>query len=210
MVSQFNTFKNRIYAAHEKTYLIVNYKGLIMKQIILLSLMTMALSLQAKAVSVSAYTSLETCKILTSSENDPDAEIDYFTSVCEGREGFDVRIDGGDLRSWVSLVKQNTEDFVAENISFAFGEGQFPYVAGSKLEWRYTDNTLTALIVRMGGQDPEDYNNELQNLAVIRINKDRPAEACVVGLVNAKLPNANLKARAIADSGKSTCITGDY
>lgn len=179
-----------------------------MKHMIIFSVIFMALS--AKAFTTSAYTDLSSCRVLTSSENDPNAEIDYFTSVCEGREGFDVRIDGGDLRSWVSLVKAGTEDFVAENISFAFGEGQFPNVAGSKLEWRYTNGTLTALIVRMSGQDPEDYNNELVNLAVIRINKSRPSESCVVGLVNAKFPNANAKARAIADSNRNTCITGDY
>jgi len=175
-----------------------------MKHIILFSIISMALS--AQAASTSVYTDIgDACKILTTSENDPNAEIDYFTSVCPGREGFDVRIDGGDLRSWVSLVKKGTEDFVAENISFSFGLGQFPYVAGSKLEWRYTNGKLTALIVRMGGQDPEDYNNELQSLAVIRINKDQPDKACVVGVVNAKKADANTKARLIADSSAKKC-----
>ncbi len=175
-----------------------------MKHMILFSILSIALS--AEAAFTSAYTDLNTCKILTSSENDPDAEIDYFTSVCPGREGFDVRIDGGDLRSWVSLATKNTDTLVAENISFAFAEGQFPNVAGSMLEWRYKNGKLTALIVRMSGQDPDDYNNELVNLAVIRIDKAQPDKACVVGLVNAKKPNANLKARAIADGGSTTCI----
>lgn len=178
-----------------------------MKHIILLSILSIAIS--AQAAGTSAYTDLTTCKVLSSSENDPNAEIDYFTSVCEGREGFDIRLDGGDLRSWISLVTHNTDKFVAENISFSFGVGQFPNVVGSKLEWRYTNGKLTALIVRMNGQDPEDYNKSINTLAVIRIAKNAPSNACVVGLVNANLADANLRARAIADSSAKKCFT-DY
>ena len=176
-----------------------------MKYIILFSIL--ASSTATYAASVSAYSDLgSSCKVLSSSENDPNAEIDYFTSVCQGREGFDIRVDGGDLRSWISLARHNTDTLVAENISFSFREGQFPNVAGSKLEWRYTNGDLTALIVRMSGQDPDNSNNELETLAVMRLSKASPEKSCVVGVVNAKLPNANLKARAIADSAATKCL----
>ena len=164
----------------------------------------------AQAASTSAYTDLANCKILSSSENDPEPEIDYFTSVCQGREGFDVRVDGGDLRSWISLAIQGTEELVAENISFSFLVGQFPYVAGSKLEWRYTNGRLTALIVRMGGQDPENPNNELASLTVIRVDKFNLDKACVIGVVNAKQANANLKARAVADDMTAECLKHEF
>jgi hypothetical protein len=175
-----------------------------MKHIILFSILAMAFS--AHAASASAYTDFDSCKILTSSEHDPNPEIDYFTSVCQGREGFDVRLDGGDLRSWISLTKHNSEDLVAEYISMSFREGQFPNVAGSKLEWRYTNGKLNALIVRMSGQDPDNLDKELVTLAVIRIDKNKPAEACVISVINAKQANANLKARAVADGPSSACL----
>lgn len=177
-----------------------------MKQILLIALLLSAAT--AQAASNSAYTDLnQSCKVLSSSEDDPNAEIDYFTSVCPGREGFDVRLDGGDLRSWISLVKKGTSEFVAENISFGEYAGQFPNVAGSKLEWRYTNGQLTSLIVRMSGQDPEDYNNELVTLNVIRIDKRHLSDICVVGIVNAKQADANQQARDIADNAAAKCLT---
>jgi hypothetical protein len=175
-----------------------------MKHLILFSLISIALT--ANAASTSAYSDLTTCKVLTSSENDPNAPIDYFTSVCQGREGFDVHLDGGDLRSWISLSLRNKADLIAENISFSFESGQFSNIAGSKLEWRYRDNKLNALIVRMSGQDPENINKELSTLAVIRIDKNNPSGACVIGVVNAHQANANLLARAIADSARTQCL----
>ncbi len=89
---------------------------------------------------------------------------------------------------------------------FPFGLGQFPNVAGSKIEWRYTNGKLTAIIVRMSGQDPDDHNNELVNLSVIRIDKSNLEKTCVVGLVNAKQANANQKARAVADNFTAECL----
>lgn len=176
-----------------------------MKHILLLSILLITSASHAAATS--AYTDLSKCKLLSSSENDPNPEIDYFTSVCAGREGFDVRLDGGDLRSWVSLATHNTDNLVAENISFSFGEGPFANVAGSKLEWRYTNGKLIALIIRMSGQDPDDYNKEVGTLAVIKISKENPGNSCVVALVNTKYANANARARQIADSGITKCLT---
>jgi hypothetical protein len=177
-----------------------------MKQVLIIALILSALT--AKASSDSAYTDInQACRVLSSSEDDPNAEIDYFTSVCPGREGFDVRLDGGDSRSWISLVKKGTSEFVAEDISFGEYAGQFPNVAGSKLEWRYTNGQLTSLIVRMSGQDPEDYTNQLVTLNVVRIDKRNLSEICVVGRVNAKQADANQKARDIADNAAAKCLT---
>lgn len=177
-----------------------------MKQILLITLLLAATT--AKAASTSAYTDLnQSCKTLSSSENDPNAEIDYFTSVCPGREGFDVRLDGGDSRSWISLAQKSTSRLVAQDISSGEFTGQFPNVAGTKLEWRYTNGNLTALIVRMSGQDPENINNELNSLNVIRIDKRDLSKTCIVGLVNAKQADANDKARVIADDATAKCLT---
>ena len=173
-----------------------------MKHILFLTLLLT--STISQAAFTSEYTDLNQCKTLSSSENDPDAEIDYFTSVCPGRDGFDVRLDGGDSRSWLSLVTTGTEHFVAEYLG-AHTAGFFTYVIGSKVEWRYSNGKLIALIIRMGGQDPEDYTKSVTSLTVIRLDKNNPSAACTIKVINAQQAKANEKARAAADNLQLKC-----
>ena len=169
---------------------------------LVIALATLALAVSAHAKSTSEYTNLSECKTIASSENDPNAEIDYFQSVCKGRDGYKVLLAGGDSRSWVQLLAKG--DKISNEIGFAMmfdeREGYFPNVAGNKLEWRYTNGKLNALIVRVNGQDPDDYNKSVDTLVVIRVDAKKDAKGCVIDVVNARQADANAKARISADS----------
>ncbi len=143
----------------------------------------------------SAYTSLEEkkCQVLESSENDPEAEIDYFSMACPGRDGYSIQVAGGDLRSWLVVLKNNqvVYDGMAD-INNHIG-GHFAYIAGEVLEWRYDQaNKLVSLIVRVNAQDENDSNKALSRLLVFRHNNGR---FCFLGI-----QKTNEAAQRIADS----------
>ncbi len=160
----------------------------------------------------SAYTSLENkdCQVLDSSEMNPNAEIDYFDSVCPGRDGYEVKLLGGDSRSWIGLLKKGEAysdgaEFHAP--LFRGTEGYFPNVQGTKLEWRYADGKLVAFILRMTAQDIEDYEKSNENLVVLRVDTSDLSKTCLVGSVNvAKVKKSNEAARAIADDLSKPCL----
>lgn len=178
-----------------------------MKSALLLALGMILSVSAAHAKSTSEYTSLEdsNCKMLANSEDDKDAEIDYFSSVCKGRDGLDIDFSGGDSRSWISLIKAGTEPSEISTGDSMEGEkqGQFPNIAGKKLEWRYSNGNLNALIVRTHGLDPET-NEGRYTLTIMRVDKKDQTKSCVLDVISAQQKNANAKARAIADS-KLTC-----
>lgn len=178
-----------------------------MKSALLLALGMILSVSAAQAKSTSEYTSLEesNCKMLVDSANDPNAEIDYFQSICKGRDGLDIDFSGGDSRSWISLVKAGSpKSEISTGDSMEGGEqGYFPNIAGKKLEWRYNDGDLSALIVRTHGMDPET-NEGRYTLTVMRVDAKDKTKSCVIGVVRANQKNANAKARAIADSSR-TC-----
>ena len=171
---------------------------------LLMALMGLALAGTAQAAShTSHYTTLTNCKVIGSSENEPEPEIDWFKSVCPGREGFDVIHAGGDARSWIGLVKKGASydsgvEYYEQLMTWNFG--QFPTVAGEKLEWRYVGQKLTALIVRTDGYDP-DADKTNQGLVVLRVDLETPEKACVIGQTT-----SNAEARRIADDAKARCL----
>lgn len=160
----------------------------------------------------SAYTSLDDkeCNLLTSSETDPEAQIDYFSSICPGRDGYQVKLLGGDIRSWIGLLKpgQAYDDGVDFYAPLMVGaEGHFPNVQGTKLEWRYADGKLVAFILRMTAQDIEEYEKSIENLVVLRVDTADLSKTCLLGSVNvAKVKNANEAARAMADDLSKPCV----
>lgn len=157
---------------------------------ILLSLLSFASIASDKFTS--GYSDLEDCKVLESSENDPNAEMDYFRSLCPGRDKIKVFIVGGDARSWLELeIKGKKVDLYEGLLSAGSSLGVFPYVSGKKLEWRYKGGSLHALIVRMGASDPET-NHPKSGLVVLRVKGN---SVKVIGLAN-----TNEDARKIADS----------
>jgi len=118
----------------------------------------------------SKYTTLETkqCRMLEDSANDPNAEGDYFSMLCPGRESYSVTVEGGDLRSTLVLKRGNTEIYNMWSDLFKQPVGQFPNVSGKVLEWRYDDKkNLLGLIVRVNGSDA-DTQKTISRLFVIR------------------------------------------
>lgn len=118
----------------------------------------------------SKYTTLEIkqCRMLEDSANNPNAEGDYFSMLCPGRESYSVTVEGGDLRSTLVLKKGETEVYNMWSDLFKQPVGQFPNVSGKVLEWRYdAQKKLLGLIVRVNGSDA-DTQKTISRLFVIR------------------------------------------
>lgn len=151
----------------------------------------------------SLYTPLDLkkCKMIESSENDPKAEIDYFTAKCPGRDGYDIIISGGDLRSWIILQRQGKDIYDSRLDVFANAPGGFPYVAGGALEWRYGDDKkLRSLIFRIAGQDDsKDPTLNPKNVSKLLVIRHDSGKFCFVGS-----DVTNVGARKLAD-GTPAC-----
>lgn len=144
---------------------------------------------------------LKKCKMIESSENDPNAEMDYFTAQCPGREGYDVIVSGGDMRSWIILKKNGIAIYDSRVDIFENAPGGFPYVAGGALEWRHgVDKKWRALIFRIAGQD--DNNNVMdkpKDVSTLFVVKNLGGKFCLLGT-----SKTNEGARALAD-GEAPC-----
>lgn len=154
-----------------------------------LSLCLTALSFAAQA-SDSAYTPLadQYCKMVESN-----AQEDYFSMSCQGRDGYEVKVSGGDSRSWLVLLKNGQPVYDSMNDVNANVKGQFPYIAGKVLEWRYDNaKALVGLIVRVNSQNADNPEKSISELFVFRHDNGR---FCFSGV-----HKSNEGARKIADS----------
>jgi hypothetical protein len=157
---------------------------------------TMSFSLLAKSTNYSSdYTPLEKCRVIESSDNDPDAEIDSFSQECPGKNNYRIFHEGGDLRSWIVVKKGNEIVINLYNEVMQNAPGTFPYVSGKVMEWRYLGKTPIAIIFRIAGSNDTDTKTK-SKLLVVRLSGEK---ACVIGTTT-----SNVEARKIADS-KKTC-----
>jgi len=149
----------------------------------------------------SVYTTLEKCDVIESSELEGDAEIDYFTAECPGREGYRVFHVGGDSRSWI-VIKSGEETVIdLYNDVMRNEPGAFPFVSGKVAEWRYQGDALIALIFRVAGSDLE--TDKLKSeLMVVRLGGKK---SCVIGI-----STSNEKAREIADNNEACLSTAEH
>lgn len=168
----------------------------------LLAMLSMcSLTWAANADYHSVYTSLEECEVIESSEQDADAEIDYFTAECPGREGYRILHVGGDSRSWIVIKNGERTLIDLYNDVMRNEPGAFPYVSGKLAEWRYQGESLVALIFRIAGSDLE--TNKLRSeLMIVRLDEK---QACVIGVVI-----SNTEAREIADGNKACDTTAEH
>ena len=169
---------------------------------LLLAVLSMhTLSWAADADYRSEYTSLEKCDVIESSEQEADAEIDYFTAECPGREGYRIFHIGGDSRSWI-VIKSGEETVIdLYNDVMRNQPGAFPFVSGKVAEWRYRGEALIALIFRIAGSDLE--TDKLKSeLIVVRFDVKR---ACMIGVAT-----TNEEARKIADGSKACPSTAEH
>ncbi len=111
---------------------------------------------------------------------------------CKGYGDYVVSFAEGDLRSFVSFGK-TTGDHCASTQTF----GGFNSV-GKKVEWRLKDGVPIATILRWTvSYDPEDSTKEKSWLVVTKLEDNN---SCHMGYVEGAYPNANEKARELADT----------
>jgi hypothetical protein len=152
----------------------------------------------------SAYTDLNRdCKSALTKKEEKEAEANGsdIPEICKGYGGYYVDVGYSAMASSISIYKRGSDDFI--------GLGMYPlnYVdeKGRKIEWRMADGKPFAVIMRV----PE-YSDEAQSSANMFDPKYKTGESLIIkGLkgydyidakVDAKTPDANIKAREIADN----------
>ena len=154
----------------------------------------------------SAYSDFEPenksiCTLVTSVEKG-DETMSSGVFECKGYDDYVVSFAKGDLRSFVTFGKQ-TGDHCAATQTF----GGFNSV-GKKIEWRLKDGIPIATILRWKvAYDPEDSTKEKSWLVVTKLEDNN---SCHMGYVEGGYPNANEKARWLADTAAEafSCKTG--
>jgi hypothetical protein len=123
---------------------------------------------------------------------------------CPGTAGWRVFVVASDANSWLELRSENVEWSSESAVVYDSPIGLFPSAGASlSIEWRRLPNgSPTALIFRVGAQDPADITKRVSRLYVVRLET---ARACVIGRVA-----TNDEARALADgpTGCAKDVTG--
>lgn len=173
---------------------------MLMPAVLLAMLCMHTLSWAADADYRSVYTSLKECRIIESSDQEADAEIDYFSAECPAREGYRILHIGGDSRSWL-VIKSGEKTLIDLYTDVMRHQpGAFPFVSGDVAEWRYKGDSLVALIFRIAGSDLET-DKIKSRLVVVRIDEK---QTCVTGVAS-----TNEEARTIADNNNKACLSTD-
>lgn len=158
---------------------------------------------------VSEYTDLDAgkhCSVFAAAE---DGDGDWANLACSGYRGYPVIIHYGDARESVFYGFPPDGDTAPPWESF---EG-FNHT-GPKVEWRIARDgereTPFATIHRWFVSDPEDERKTVEVLVVEKVGQIHGREGCAVGYVVASgNPNANEKARRIADNQARDFACGD-
>jgi hypothetical protein len=161
----------------------------------------------ANLTKFSEYTSLKDCKILWREGMDERLvpPLTDFESICPGRDGMQVILEGGDARSWIGLLPRSLKyddgvRFPSQMLNF----GAFAIVVGTQLEWRYHGPQLVALIVRMARLDETSDPSrpkDIAGLIVLRVDITKLDQTCKIGQTT-----SNEEARAIADDLDRPCL----
>lgn len=153
-----------------------------------------AFSQKKTTVFSSSYSSLnyKSCKVLRGGDGQDDAKL------CPGPGGYQVRVYSSATTSHVNAeLKGTDESFPIATLDLAFNDNN------SKLEWRLANGKPFAVIMRV-----PTYAERTDGEA--GLGKVTGQELVVIGLrsqeslstsIDAKTPNANVKARALADAG---------
>ena len=173
--------------------------------------MLLALSLSARRTESkhlapqfsSAYTDLNRdCKSALTRKEEKEAEArgSDIPEICKGYGGYYIDVGYSAAASYLNISKKGSDD------SISLGMFALNYIdeKGRKIEWRMADGKPFAVIYR----DPE-YSDEPRGSEEMFDPKYKTGESLRVkglkgyeyieGTVDAKTPNANVKAREIAD-----------
>ena len=145
----------------------------------------------AFAANTSVYTkyNLDKCPKLDVGNTD---EGDSGSWLCKGYGNLKIYFAEGDLRQFVAFGKSPKQHCAAEQTFSGFNS------ANNTIEWRLNKGNAIAAIQRWTVSfDPEDSAKTKTWLVVTRIE---PGNSCHMAVVEGAFPNANIKAREIADS----------
>jgi hypothetical protein len=144
----------------------------------------------------SAYTDLniedaKNCKRLTAASEPGEGESSGIFQ-CKGHGELVVAFAEDDLRSFVGFGKKPRGTCAFRQTFSAFNS------VGKKVEWRLKDGAPIATILRWSASyDPEDSSKQRSWLVVTRLGDKN---SCHIGYVEGGYPNANDKARWLADT----------
>jgi hypothetical protein len=126
---------------------------------------------------------------------------DRFKSICPGRDGMRVILEGGDDLSWIGLLPPGAK--YDQGTRLYAHIGGFPQVTGKRLEWRYHGPKLAALIVRVEWTEQSDAGGtkDVSGLIIWRVDAAKLDQACPIGQTT-----SNEEARAIADDPSKRCL----
>jgi hypothetical protein len=111
--------------------------------------------------------------------------------LCKGYGNLKIYFAEGDLRQFVAFGKSPKKTCAAEQTFSGFNS------ANATIEWRLKNGKPIAAIQRWTvSYDPEDSDKTKTWLVVTRIE---PSNSCRMAVVEGAFPNANVKAREIAD-----------
>lgn len=158
---------------------------------------------QALADASSAYTDLDLkkCQQVSPETSGEDGESSGVFE-CKGFGKYVVTFFEGDLRSFVAFGTE-TGDHCSSRQTF----GGFNSV-GNRIEWRLKDGKAVAAILRWTvSYDPENSEKTRTWLVVTKLDID---DSCHMGYVEGAFPNANEKARWLADTAAEaySCAKG--
>lgn len=155
-----------------------------------LMVLLLAAANAAYAEKSSAYTSLEDCQEVTGTALNDDG-YDY-VARCHSLSGYATLVAEHDMHIGLIVAKPGQRQTF---LMPATGSMQL-YNPGKKLEWRIHDGKPVALIVRFRMAYPDAIEGKWREvLTVARLGQN----PCVVADVPANQPNANVKARQVAD-----------
>jgi hypothetical protein len=142
------------------------------------------------AENASVYTSVDISKCQEIEPANPDEG--FGGSVqCEGHGGLNVFWTGGDNRDYLAFGKNPQTHCAAKQTFSNFN------VAGEKLEWRLHNNVPVATILRW--TVTRDVDGTMQKKEWLAVARLEPQNSCVLAIVDGSWPNANDKARKVAD-----------
>ena len=144
----------------------------------------------AQAANTSVYTNfdLKKCKVLRAAV--PDEE-DGGSYICPGYKNMKVYVAEGDLRTMVAFAKKQPDKTCAAEQTFS----QFNSV-NSTIEWRLSNGQPIATIQRWSVSNNVDSSITKSWLVVTKLEL---TNSCHMAVVEGASPNANEKARELAD-----------
>lgn len=172
---------------------------------ICLSLFTCALVANASPTlvkSLSTSISESDCIKVKSSEYDAQSvktDYEYMDSQCPGLGGYEVMVEGKDLRYSVALV------YRGQRIQFA-APNELHKPATEKVEWRFEHNVneateMKALLFQLKLLD----ENSLASRTITYVVRLKGEKSCLLGQINDGT-NALLEAQKLADDNKAKCL----